>query len=102
MIVYNTTFHIHKDIQDECLDYLINTYIPRSMDSGFLLQPRMMRIMNSENEEGESYSIQFNAKNMDTLNYWLQQEGAALQQKLVGRFKEKIVGFSTLLEEIEL
>ena len=33
---------------------------------------------------------------------WLQQEGRALQQELVDRYQEKIVGFSTLLEEIAL
>lgn len=102
MIVYNTTFHIHREIQHECLDYLKNTYIPKAMESGFLFQPYLRRILNSGNEEGESYSIQFHAKNMDSLNYWLQKEGAALQQKLVEQFKEKIVGFSTLLEDIEL
>ena len=50
MIIYNTTFHIHKDIVDE----------------------------------------------------WVRKEGGALQQDLIGRYKEKIAGFSTLLEDIEL
>lgn len=102
MIVYNTTFHIHKEILGECLDYLKTSYIPKAMNSGFLHNPYLRRILSSENEEGESYSIQFHAKNIDTLNYWLQNEGAVLQQGLVKRFKERIVGFTTLLEEIDL
>ena len=102
MIVYNTTFHIQKEILDECIDYLKIHYIPKAMDSGFLRNPYLRRILSSGNEEGESYCVQFHVKNTDTLNYWLQNEGTALQQGLVGRFKEKVVGFSTLLEEIDL
>lgn len=79
MIIYNTTFHIHKDIVDECLEYLKNSYIPKASESGILYSPYLRRILDSRNEEG-----------------------GALQQDLIGRYKEKIAGFSTLLEDIEL
>lgn len=102
MIVYNTTFHIHKEILAECLAFLKSQYIPRAAASGLLHEPFLRRILNSENEEGESYSVQFHTQDMASLNQWLRQEGGALQQELIGRYKEKIVGFSTLLEEIEL
>ena len=39
MIVYNTTFHIEKDILDESLDYLKKQYIPKAVESGFLQRP---------------------------------------------------------------
>lgn len=35
MIVYNTTFHIEKDILDESLVYLKKQYIPKAVESGF-------------------------------------------------------------------
>ena len=46
--------------------------------------------------------MQFHTQDTTSLNQWLQQEGRALQQELVDRYQEKIVGFSTLLEEIAL
>lgn len=101
MIVYNTTFHIEKDSINECLTYLKKQYIPKAAASGFLLKPYLRRIIQAEQEEGESYSIQFHVKNMDTLNYWLQNEGNQLHKDLVNRFGYKIAGFSTLLEEID-
>ncbi|MCF2604753.1 DUF4286 family protein [Parabacteroides distasonis] len=102
MIVYNTTFHIHKEILAECLAFLKSRYIPQAAASGLLHDPYLRRILNSENEEGESYSVQFHTQDTTSLNQWLQQEGRALQQELVDRYQEKIVGFSTLLEEIAL
>ena len=102
MIIYNTTFHIHKEIVAECLEFLKNTYIPKATASGLLFEPCLRRILHSEDEEGENYSVQFNTKDMQALNEWIRLVGAALQQELVKRYQDKIVGFSTLLEDIEL
>lgn len=101
MIVYNTTFHIEKEVQQEALEYLKNNYIRKAILSGFLLQPCLRRVMQTEQEEGISLSIQFHVKNVDTLNYWLQQEGNAMLKELVSHFGHKIAGFTTLLEEID-
>lgn len=102
MIIYNTTFHIHKEIVAECLEYLKSTYIPQAAASGILYEPCLRRIMQSQNEDGESFSVQFSTQDMNTLNDWIRKEGAVLQQELVKRYKDKIVGFATLLEDIEL
>ena len=101
MIVYNTTFHIENDILDESLDYLKKQYIPKAIESGFLLHPCLRRVMQTDAGEGFSFSVQFHVKNIDTLNFWLQNEGGHLHRALVARFGHKIAGFSTLLEEID-
>ena len=99
MIVYNTTFHIEKDSINECLAYLKQQYIPQAAASGFQLKPCLRRVLQTEEEEGENYSVQFHVKNIDTLNFWLQNEGNRLHKELVNRFGYKIAGFSTLIEE---
>ena len=101
MIVYNTTFHIEADILDESIEYLKKSYIPEAIASGFLQKPCLRRVMRTGAEEGESFSVQFHVKNVDTLNFWLQNEGSAIQQALITRFGQKIAGFSTLLEELD-
>lgn len=101
MIVYNTTFHIDHGALDEGVAYLKEVFLPRASASGFLLNPLLRRVLQKEENEGESFSVQFHVKNMDTLNFWLENEGAALHQELVARFGRKIAGFSTLLEEID-
>ena len=74
MIVYNTTFHIEKDILDESLDYLKKQYIPKAVESGFLQRPCLRRVMQAEEGEGISFSVQFHVKNVDTLNFWLRMK----------------------------
>ncbi|MDR0750605.1 MAG: DUF4286 family protein [Tannerellaceae bacterium] len=101
MIVYNTTFHIDKDILDDVLPYLTKIYIPKAIAGGFLRQPYLRRILHTNEDAGESYAVQFHVKNIDTLNYWLEKEGNIIHQALTGRFGDKVVGFTTLLEEID-
>ncbi|WP_300244178.1 DUF4286 family protein [Massilibacteroides sp.] len=101
MIVYNTTFHIDNEILDEGVTYLKEVYMPKASANGFLLNPFLRKVLHDSEDDGVSFSVQFHVKNMDTLNFWLESEGRALQQELVGRFGRKIVGFTTLLEEID-
>ncbi|WP_106829543.1 DUF4286 family protein [Parabacteroides pacaensis] len=101
MIIYNTTFHIEKEVLAECVDFLKKTYIPQAIASGFLMNPKMYRVVSSEDEGGESFSIQFSVKNTETLDYWMGKEGKACHRSLLERFGEKIIGFSTLLEEVD-
>ena len=101
MIVYNTTFHIEKSVADKVIVYFKNIYMPQAAASGFLLSPRMRRIIMEDESEGVSYSIQFHVKNTDTLNFWLESEGRTLQKNLVTKFGHNVNGFTTLLEEID-
>jgi len=101
MIVYNTTFHIEKDILEESLVYLKEQYIPKAIASGFMQHPCLRRVMHTAEDEGISFSVQFHVKNVDTLNFWMQNEGSVIHKELVSRFGNKIVGFTTLLEEID-
>lgn len=101
MIVYNTTFHIDNTVLDEGLAFLREVYLPQASASGFLQNPLLRRVLHNAEDEGVSFSVQFHVKNMDTLNFWMENEGKILNQKLVARFGRKIAGFSTLLEEID-
>lgn len=88
---------------DECLKFLKTDYIPNACGSGFLLRPRLSRILlQEEDPSGESYSLQFEVKNTDVLAYWMEKEGQHIQQRLLHKFGEKVVGFTTLMEHIPL
>ncbi len=101
MIIYNITFHIDKEVLDKTLIYLKKTYIPDSMSSGFLQRPCLRKVMHTIEGEGHSYAVQFHVKNVDTLNYWMKNEGLEIHASLTQRFGDKVTGFTTLLEEID-
>lgn len=102
MIIFNTTFHADDDVNTTFLHFIKESYISTAASSGFLFNPRLSLIHRQHEEGGVSYSLQFCVKNIDTLNHWLSSEGKDLQQQLTKRFGNKVMGFVTLLEEIEL
>jgi hypothetical protein len=102
MIVYNTTFHIDEEVAEEVLSYLRHQFIPDSIADGLLRQPRLLKLNQVNADEGLNVALQFDVKDMLTLNRWLSGQGAAVRKAFVNSFGHKVVGFSTVMEEMAL
>ena len=46
--------------------------------------------------------MQFTFNSLDDLDNWDKNKGLELNEALIKKFEDKVAGFSTLLEEIEL
>ena len=102
MLIFNTTFHVDSDICDVYQSFMKQIYIPQAINNGFLHEPRFVSIRSQHGEHGVSFSLQFRVKNNETLDLWLSSDGQLLQQHLVHKFGNKVTGFITLMDEIEL
>lgn len=102
MIIFNTTYHLEQDVHDEAIEFLKKTYVPRAIASALLYSPRLSRIYVQYEENGASYALTFRVKDMETLDKWMDTEGVVLDSELKDRFGERVIGFSTLLQRIEL
>ena len=102
MITLNTTFHVEDEINDSFLDYMKETYFVNANQNNRIIQSRLSKIHSHRLDEGHSYSIQFSFKTLDELESWDKTKGRELNEELLKNFDNKITGFSTLLEEIEL
>lgn len=102
MLIFNTTFHVDEESIDDFFTFIKNVYIPRSCESGVLDRPRFAVIRSQHAEKGSNYSLQFHVENLEKLNQWLVKDGEILQQEIVDRFGQTVMGFVTLLEEIEI
>lgn len=101
MIVYNTTFQVDSDIQEEFVEYLLQKFIPACTKSGLLTSPRLARVFGTDEDEGISFAIEFTAKDLFTLEKWNNEESYSVHAPLIEKFREKIAGFSTILQTIE-
>jgi hypothetical protein len=103
MIIYHTTFHLSDEIYPKGLDYLKTVYIPAATRGGKLYSPRMQRVLDEDGEtNGVSISMQFSVSGRDVLDEWMNEEGIPLHKSMMEKFRDGIVGFSTLLEKIYL
>ena len=102
MVTINTTFHVEDKTNLVFIAYMKSTYIAEALTDKLLTNARMCKIHSQELPDGQSYSVQFSFDSLDDLDNWDKIKGVKLNEELVKHFQDKIVGFSTLLEEIEL
>lgn len=102
MIVYNTTYHAHKDAVEHFIEWVRKEYIPKATGDGRLSEPRLSLVLNAEDSDGSNYSLQFRAADIDTLRQWYEEVGDDLVEVMTRKFGHQVAGFSTLLEEVDL
>lgn len=100
MLIYNTTFQIEDEVHDSFLIWIRECYIPEIQKHGTLKAPRICRIL-SHLDEGSSYTLQWEVENSSLLHRWHLEQGGHLNEELSKIFKDKVIGFPTLMEIIE-
>lgn len=101
MIIYNTTYQIDPSVLDEALSWIRLELIPSLLSSEHLKNPRLVRVM-TDDKLNHSYSLQFEIESVEMLNDWYRKHGASIYAGLTKKYGNNLLGFTTLLENIEL
>ena len=101
MIIFNTTYHVENSVLNEFIEFLKSDFIPAAETGSEMTHARLVKIL-SHQEEGTSLALQFDVAIPEKLDDWYEATGDALNEKLQSRFGQKVLGFSTLMEEIAL
>ena len=102
MLIVNTTYQVSETCEAEWKEWVCTEYIPEVIATGILLQPRFHRLFIVNEPGNQSYSLQFQVKDLDTLEFWFQNHGSKMQKNLSDHFQNKILGFTTIMEIIEI
>lgn len=101
MLVFNTTYTIQNEDARNFVIWIHNCYIPNATEGGQLSKPRLLRILSHKDQQTECFSLQFNVEDTATLHTWYTQSGKPLTDEMTQMFGDRLVGFSTIMEEIE-
>ena len=99
MLIYNTTYQVDDDINENFLIWIRECYIPEIEKNGILKFPRICRVL-SHREDGTSYTVQWEVESSSLLHRWHMEQGMKLNDEMMKIFKDKVVGFPTLMEVI--
>ena len=100
MLIYNTTFQVEMDDARNFVIWLNECYIPEVEKSGELKNPRITRILSHKEPDSECFSLQWEVENSSALHHWHTSQGARLNDEMMKLFKDKVIGFPTLMEVI--
>ena len=81
--------------------WISECYIPEVEKNGNLKRPRLVRILSHQDPDSECFSLQWEVEDSATLHRWHTEQGAELNEQMMKVFKDKVVGFPTLMEVIQ-
>ena len=100
MLIYNTTYHVEMEDARNFVIWLNECYIPEVEKTGELKNPRITRILSHQEQNSECFSLQWEVENSAVLHRWHTTQGAHLNEEMMKAFKDKVIGFPTLMEVI--
>ena len=100
MQIYNTTYHGEEGEDKNFRIWKQENNLPEVKKDGKLYAPRIARILSHIEEGSICYSVQFEVENSAKLHRWHQEQGVKLNEELLNIFKDKVIGFPTLMEVI--
>lgn len=101
MIICNTTYHVECAISGHFIDWMKNVFLPQATSNGLVGEPRLMRLM-GHNEGGACFAVQLQANSLRDLQQWNQATGKALHKAITEQFGDKVAGFTTFMEVIDI
>ena len=102
MILYNITYNIDKELDQEWVYWLRDYYLPEVMGSGNFIQYKVYRMLKTEDDGSINYAIQFFSESIESLNDFLVSRAPAISQQLMDKFRHHHVAFMTVLQDTGL
>lgn len=100
-VVINTTFYVSLDLRLKFLAWVREKYLPAAIAEG-MCQPRLTRLLMEVHEGAEGYALSLTCTDMEGALAWHDYAGEELRRELSKRFGEKILHFTTFMEELPL
>jgi hypothetical protein len=101
MLIYNTTYQMAVEDARNFVIWISESYIPQVEADGRLKNARLLRILSHKDQETECFSLQWEVEDSTVLHKWHTEQGMNLNNELNKVFKDKVVGFATLMEVIK-
>ena len=98
MILYNITVNIDDSVHDEWLEWMRSKHIPDLLSTGLFTESKLYRIRTENEEEENTYSIQYFLRSMDDYKIYQKEYAEKLQFEHTEKFKDKFVAFRTIME----
>lgn len=99
MLVYTITANIDQSVAEDWMIWVRENFIPSIMDTLLFEKYHMFRVLNDT--DGDTITFQFFCKDVVMLQHFQQHYRNDILISLSSAFPDKVVYFSTLLEQLD-
>lgn len=98
-IIYNTSFIINENIETEWIRFIKNNYLAILSENDLCSDVIFTRV-SIDQPDGKTYSLQIVFNNEEQQNHFLENWLPAIEEKIISRYANQFVYFSSVLTEI--
>jgi hypothetical protein len=99
MFLYNITYNIDQDIENQWMDWMQRVHLPKIMATDYFEYYKFYKLLNVA-DEGNTYSVQFFASDLSKIEQYLEKEAPLIMAEHNQRYRYKHVAFMTVLQEV--
>ncbi len=100
MILYNITFNVSPDIEQDFISWMKETHIPEVLATGKFHEHKFFKLLHESEDGSSNLCVQYFAESIELMMAYEKEHAAALRTKTQGRYGDKAIAFRTLLETI--
>ncbi|MEL7122507.1 MAG: DUF4286 family protein [Bacteroidota bacterium] len=100
MYLYNLTIKIEKDMIEEWLPWMSNSFIPQVLSTIDFDAHKFCRLISHPDLDGETFALQLFTNKQEVLNDFHENHESKLQTILFQKFGNRLVFFPTVMEII--
>lgn len=101
MIVFNVTIKVTWEINADFVSWMQQIHIPEVLATGMFYKSKMMRLLDTEEEEGPTYAIQYRARCRADYERYLVEFAPELREKTYEKWGEAYIAYRSVLEIVE-
>ena len=100
MIIYNVTLKVAPEIHEPWLGWLMDTHIPEVLDTGCFRESRVLRMLEVDETEGPTYTVQYTALSKSDYNRYIELHAPVLRQRSFDQWGERFIAFRSVMEGV--
>ena len=101
MIIYNTTTKVAHHFVADWQEWMLHTFLPKILETGLFQSCQMHRLLDQEDDEGETFVAQCQANTRSDYDLFLAHHATALRKEVHEKFGTHVISFHTLMEVID-
>lgn len=98
MLIYNISTKVNWNIHEAWLIWMKEKHIPDVMNTGCFSDFRFARILDIDEEEGPTYSNQYDVPSKEQYDQYILLHSPMLRKEVNDQWSNQIIAFRTLME----
>lgn len=98
MVIYNITYSVAKNINEQWLNWMKETHIREIIETGLYVKYQMVKLLDTDEDESTTYAIQFYAQTKGKHLEYIREHEVSFKLKSSRQWGNEVLGFGTLME----